>query len=74
MQAKFVLVKLCNSSFIRSRGSEILKGNSISYDVDYRATIFRILPGLKNLDVITMKRQSNEIELIPKLTDHKVEG
>ena len=39
----------------------VLKGNPISYDVDYRATIFRILPGLKNLDVITMKRVSKTI-------------
>ena len=34
----------------------VLKGNPISYEVEYRPTIFRILPGLKNLDVIMMKR------------------
>ena len=31
MQAKFVLVKLCNSSFIKFRGSEILKDYSICH-------------------------------------------
>ena len=34
----------------------VLKGNPISYDEDYRCTIFRILPSLKNLDVIMMQR------------------
>ena len=34
----------------------VLKGNAISYDDDYRPTIFRILPNLKNLDVIMMQR------------------
>jgi hypothetical protein len=34
----------------------VLQGNPISYDSDYRSHIFRILPGLKNLDVIMMPR------------------
>ena len=39
----------------------VLKGNPISYEVEYRPTIFRILPGLKNLDVIMMKRVPKSI-------------
>jgi len=37
----------------------VLKGNPISYDEDYRCTIFRILPSLKNLDVIMIKGLQN---------------
>ena len=34
----------------------VLQGNPIAFESEYRATIFRILPSLKNLDVIMMKR------------------
>ena len=39
----------------------VLQGNPISYESEYRATIFRILPGLKNLDVIMMKRVAKSV-------------
>ncbi len=34
----------------------VLKGNPISFDSEYRPTIFRMLPGLKNLDEIMYPR------------------
>ena len=53
----------------------VLKGNPISYEPEYRPTIFRILPGLKNLDVITMKRVPRTIcKKDPSPSDDNFEG
>ena len=50
-------------------------GNPISYDPEYRPTIFRILPSLKNLDVITMKRVPRTIcKKDPSPSDDNFEG
>ena len=53
----------------------VLKGNPISYEPEYRQTIFRILPSLKNLDVITMKRVARTIcKKDPSPSDDNFEG